>query len=47
MPAETTISVSKDTLDLVKSSKEYPGQSYDELLRNVFGDSADDGETGA
>ena len=36
MPAETTIGVSKETLQVVKSAKEYPGQSYDELLQRTF-----------
>lgn len=36
MPAETSIGVSKETLQVVKSSKEYPGQSLDELLRRTF-----------
>lgn len=45
MPAETTIGVSKDTLRLLKSNKEYEGQSYDDLLQSVFSD-ADEGETG-
>jgi hypothetical protein len=36
MPAETTIGVSKETLQVVKSSKEYPGQPLDELLRHTF-----------
>jgi hypothetical protein len=36
MPAETTISVSNETLEVVKSAKEYPGQSYDELLQRTF-----------
>ena len=43
MPAETTIGVDKETLQVVKSAKEYPGQSYDELLRRTFG--SDDEET--
>jgi hypothetical protein len=42
MPAETSIPCSKETLKLVKSSKEYEGQSYDELLQQVF--SEGDGE---
>jgi hypothetical protein len=38
MPAETSIPCSKETLKLVRSSKKYEGQSYDELLQQVFGD---------
>jgi hypothetical protein len=41
MPAETSIPCSRDTLELVKSSKEYDGQSYDELLRTTFGEDGD------
>jgi len=46
MPAETSIGVSKDTLKLLKANKEYPSQSYDELLRSVFDDD-NDGDTGS
>ena len=38
MPAETSIPCSKETLKLVRSSKQYEGQSYDELLQETFGD---------
>lgn len=36
MEQKTTISVEKQTKDLVAQAKEYKGQTYDELLRNVF-----------
>jgi hypothetical protein len=36
MPAETSIPCSTETLELVKSNKEYEGQTYDELLQSVF-----------
>lgn len=45
MPTDTTIGVSNETLELLKESKEYDGQSYDELLHNTFADT-DNGETG-
>lgn len=38
MPAESSIPCSQETRKLVKSSKRYEGQSYDELLRETFGD---------
>ena len=38
MPSETSIPCSKEVRDLVKSRKEYPGQSYNEFLKNVFSD---------
>lgn len=44
MPAETTIGVSKETLRTVKSAKEYPGQSYDELLQRTFGSDGQEAE---
>jgi hypothetical protein len=45
MPAETSIGVSEDTRELLKESKEYEGQSYDDLLQSVFAD-GDEGESG-
>jgi hypothetical protein len=42
MPAETSIPCSQETLKLVKASKDYEGQTYDELLQDTFGDG--DGE---
>ena len=36
MPTETSIPVSKEVRDLVKSHKEYEHQPYDDLLREVF-----------
>jgi len=46
MPAETSIGVSKDTLELLKANKEYEGQSYDQLLRSEFSDD-NGGDTGS
>lgn len=38
MATETSIPCSKEARDLVKARKEYPGQPYDELLKNLFSD---------
>ena len=38
MPLETSIPCTKEARDLVKAQKEYDGQSYDELLKKVFGE---------
>lgn len=46
MPAETSIPCSRETLKLVKSSKQYAGQSYDELLQAVFGEGDGNAEPG-
>lgn len=46
MPAETSIPCSRDTLELVKSSKEYEGQTYDELLQSEFGGEDGDSRSG-
>jgi hypothetical protein len=46
MAVETTIGVSKDTLQTVKSSRDYPGQPLDELLRQTFEADSEETEDG-
>ena len=36
MKSKTTISVESETKELVAAAKEYRGQTYDELLQDVF-----------
>ena len=45
MENKTTISVEKQTKDLVAAAKRYRGQTYDELLRDVFSDMAETEDT--
>ena len=41
----TTISVERDTKKIVEAAKEYPGQTYDELLRSAFSNDTETRET--